>query len=106
MIEKSGSFSANHRPGIGLVLAPVLGGLFTDKLTWRWCFWYVSCRVIFKTSSLTFGRINLPFIAVSLAVILLFFKSLKPPGGRSILARIRDLDRGDYHIRRLGGPQG
>ncbi|OJJ51246.1 hypothetical protein ASPZODRAFT_87380 [Penicilliopsis zonata CBS 506.65] len=25
--------------GITIVIAPFLGGIFTDKLSWRWCFW-------------------------------------------------------------------
>jgi len=53
--------------GTASVIGPVLGGVLTDQLNWKWCFWYGTCLNL--ECHLTICRISLP-IGVLAAIIL------------------------------------
>lgn len=47
---------------VSSIVGPLLGGVFSDKLTWRWCFW-----------------INLPLGGTAFLAVLIFLPYSKPP---------------------------
>jgi len=54
-------------------LGPIIGGLFTEKASWRWCFW-----------------INLPLTAISIVVIIFLLPLRRVKGG--IMGKLKILD--------------
>ncbi|KAJ3269556.1 hypothetical protein HDV01_001318, partial [Terramyces sp. JEL0728] len=59
--------------GLSSVIGPLLGGIFTDKLTWRWCFY-----------------VNLPIGGIA-AIVVFMYLTFPPPEG-SIREKLYKID--------------
>ncbi|OCF41607.1 major facilitator superfamily transporter [Kwoniella heveanensis CBS 569] len=66
---------------VSSVVGPLLGGVFTERATWRWCFW-----------------INLPFGGIAAVAVFFLLPSRDPdvnentPADRTILGKLRRMD--------------
>ncbi|GAM40549.1 hypothetical protein TCE0_039f12982 [Talaromyces pinophilus] len=56
--------------GCSGVVGPLLGGVLTDRASWRWCFWYSPCHLLDQLSKTNERRISLPIWATGATGIL------------------------------------
>lgn len=62
--------------GCSGVVGPLLGGVLTDKASWRWCFWYSPCHLLDQLSKTNERRISLPIWATGATGILFSLRTV------------------------------
>jgi MFS family permease len=79
--------------GLASIAGPLLGGVFTDKATWRWCFYIkylYRCQLYFPLTD----QCSLPIGAFSVAVVVLVLHIPRDPNDSKVsyLDRMKELD--------------